>query len=230
MGLIAYGVAQTEVVKRWRNTTLLVHNMTNQERILAISKELDLSHIGSNLSCLPVLEEIYHKKKPEDKVILCNAHAHLSHLVVRESKMFDEDEYEKIGTGVVEDLIKQFGIHCDRKAGCDASGGSLGHGLGIGIGYALADPKRDVYVIVSEGSMMEGSSWEALRIIDDLNIENIYIHVNANGYSAVAKIDLEKLKQRLVAFLDHPGSMRIKFHETDNGEGFEGVEGHYKKA
>jgi transketolase N-terminal domain/subunit len=57
--------------------------MKNKDRIIQISKKLDLSHIGSNLSCLPVLEAIYKEKKPEDIVILDNAHAHLAHLVVR---------------------------------------------------------------------------------------------------------------------------------------------------
>jgi transketolase N-terminal domain/subunit len=111
------------------------------------------------------------------------------------------------------------------KAGCDASGGSLGHGLGIGIGYALADRKRDVYVIVSEGSMMEGSSWEALRIIDDLKLTNVKIHTNFNGYSAVAKIDDITLAERMKAFVPD-----ITVHFTKNGEGFDGIEGHYKKA
>lgn len=45
-----------------------------------------------------------------------------------------------------------------------ASSGSLGHGIGIAVGYALADPQRLVYVTISDGECAEGSVWEALAI------------------------------------------------------------------
>lgn len=197
-----------------------------QNRIIEISKKLGLAHIGSNLSCLPILEEIYAKKKADDIVILDNAHAHLAHLVVRDiyehKTLADRGRLESIVSAI---LVK--GIHCDRGIGCDASGGSLGHGIGIGIGYALADRKRDVYVIVSDGSMMEGSNWEALRIISDLNIRNIRIHCNFNGYTAVSKYRFDVSKGRIVDYLDDEG-VNITFHLTNNTEEFDGVQGHYK--
>lgn len=193
--------------------------MTNKDRILEISKKLGLSHISSNLSCLPILEEIYEKKKPGDIVILDNAHAHLAHLVVKESKEWDEP--------MANAMIQQYGIHCDRKAGCDASGGSLGHGLGIGIGCAIANPDKQVYVVVSDGSMMEGSNWEALRITSKMQLENIYIYCNFNGYTAVDEIDTNDLFfYKIRSFAP---DLKISYFDTDNGEGFSGVQGHYKK-
>lgn len=195
--------------------------MTNKQRILAISKKLGLSHIGSNLSCLPILEEIYAKKKIEDIVILDNAHAHLAHLVVK------DEWFRKQGFWLLPDMekvIKDRGIHCDKKAGCDASGGSLGHGIGIAIGYALANLDRSVYVIVSDGSMMEGSNWEALRIYSESKLHNLHIHCNFNGYSAVSKINLSRLEERMRTY-----SVYIQFHRTDNTPEFDGIEGHYKK-
>lgn len=183
----------------------------NISRILEISKERKLSHIGSCLSVLPILEEIYVEKEPQDIVIMDNAHAHLAHLVVREN-------YEDIDAS---ELIKG-DIHCNRYVGCDSSGGSLGHGLGIGIGYALANPNNLIYVIVSDGSMMEGSNWEALRLIDYLKITNIKIYVNANGYSAVDKVDPYFLKLRINTFVKN-----IEFRITDNTKEFEGLKGHY---
>jgi transketolase len=184
--------------------------MNKKTSILTISKELGLTHLGSNLSIVPVLEEIYAQKKPGDKVILCNAHAHLAHVL-----FLDPDHAKR--------LIKQ-DIHCNRAAGCDASGGSLGHGIGIGIGYALADRSRDVYVVVSDGSMMEGSGWEALRIKADLKLSNLIIYTNFNGFSALAPIDGNILARRMLAFCK---DIRVRY--TSNGEGFEGVQGHYKK-
>jgi transketolase N-terminal domain/subunit len=182
----------------------------NTKRIIEISKKLGLSHISSCISVLPILEEIYRIKKSEDKVIMDNAHAHLAHLLFT-------------NPGKAEELIKK-DIHCNRESGCDAMGGSLGHGIGIAIGMALTDRKRDVHCIVSDGSMMEGSNWEALRLKDELKLDNLKIYCNFNGYSAVAKVDGGKLYNRMKAFCSD-----VKVYLTDNTEGFEGVRGHYVK-
>lgn len=189
------------------------------ERILEISKKLGLAHIGSCISVLPILEEIYSKKKPEDKVILDNAHAHLAHLVVREHE--GEIDFKNVGT--IEDYITKFGIHCDRRAGCDSSGGSLSH-TGISIGLCIANRDRKVYLIVSDGSVCEGSFAESLRIAKMLNITNLEIHANFNSYTAVQKIDVSYFEQFIAGF-----GFPVIFHHTSNSKEFESVEGHYKK-
>ena len=181
----------------------------NKDRILEISKRLGLSHIGSNLNALPVLEEIYNQNP--FRVVMSNAHAHLAHLVV-----FDPLH--------AEEKIK-YDIHCDRKAGCHASGGSLGHGIGIGIGMALVHRDKEIFVTVSDGSLMEGSEWEALRIANDMKLNNLHIYACLNGYTALAKIDRQKLGSRLKAFF--PG---INIRLTYNGlPELDGVNGHYDK-
>jgi transketolase len=198
-----------------------------KQRILNISKELNLSHIGSNISCLPIYVEIYKSKKPDDIVIACNAHSHLAHLVVKEAFTTASTSEEIKANRWAERMIEEHGIHCDRKAGCDASGGSLGHGLGIAIGYAISNPTHSIFVIVSEGSMMEGSSWEALRIANDMRLKNLFIYPNFNGYSAVAKIDSTDLVTKMAHYAEYVNL--IYYGKTNNGEGFEGIEGHYKK-
>lgn len=185
-----------------------------EQRIVDISKRKGLSHIGSCLSVLPILVDIYEKKHPRDKVILDNAHAHVAHLVVKE-------EYEKLEN--IEDIIDSIGIHCDKQAGCDASGGSLGHGLGVAIGLAMINRDRTINVILSEGSLMEGSTWEGLRNKEDFKLDNIQIYLNLNGYSAVAKIDRERLINRVRSFCPY-----VHVWRTENGEGFSGLQGHYK--
>ncbi len=187
-----------------------------QDKILEICKNGGYTHIGSCLSVLPILIEIYQTKKNKDIVILDNAHAHVAHAVVKHA--FGELPSDPtIG-------IERNGIHCDIKSGCDASGGSLGHGLGIGIGYAITHPQQTVYVVLSEGSTMEGSTYEALRMLNDFHITNVSIHLNFNGYSAVAVVDGHTIAKRMIAF--YP---RITQWFTDNGKGFEGIEGHYIK-
>lgn len=185
------------------------------KRILEISKSKGYSHIGSCLSVLPILIDIYERKFKEDIVILDGAHAHLAHLVVREHFEGLED---------IDGILDRVGIHCDKEAGCDVSGGSLGHGLGIAIGIALANQNKDVYVILTDGGLMEGSVWEALRIKEELGLSNIHIYLNLNGYTATAEIDRRKLANRVEMFCPF-----VHVWMTENGEGFDGVQGHYKK-
>jgi len=190
-------------------------SITNKKLILDISKRLKLSHIGSCLSVLPILESIYAKKNLEDKVLLDNAHAHLAHLVVMQSRF---------GQPMLEESIETFGIHCDTRAGCDASGGSLGHAGGLGIGMALANPNINVHVVFSDGSIQEGSCWEALRLRKLLKIKNMKCYFNINGFSAVAKVNIYELIDRIRSFCPD-AQLRV----TSNGYRFGGVQGHYKQ-
>ena len=185
---------------------------TKKQKILKISKKLGLSHIGSCLSVLPVLDEIYSNKKDGDFVLMDNAHAHLAHLLFTNPKH-------------IEEMIEKYGIHCDRRAGCDANGGSLGHAGGIAIGLALANKDKNVHVIFSDGSIQEGSNWEALRIIKTLKLKNIKCYFSINGYTALEKIDTSELSERIVQWFP---SAKIRF--TNNSRNYDGVKGHYIKA
>src|ERR1035437_2945031 len=192
-----------------------------RSKILNISKNLGLSHIGSNLSVLPVLQEIYKKKKPEDKVILDGAHAHLAHLLVYATNLGVPPDADM---GYAEDMIKKYGIHCDKRAGCDAYGGSLAH-TGIGLGYAIANPDIKVYTIISDGSACEGSTYEALRIAKLMKIKNWEIHANFNGFTAVSKIDINYWEQFIKGF-----GFPVIFHRTKNGLNKSDIIGdHYQK-
>lgn len=152
-----------------------------EKRIVSISYEQGLSHIGSCLTAVNIIDEIYKIKKPNEKFVLSCGHAHLAHLVVRE-------KYESYKIGKIHD------IHCNKKDGCDVSTGSLGMGLPIAVGMALADRKKNVYCLISDGECAEGSIHEALRIIKENKISNLKIYVNCNGYGAYRQIDYFETK------------------------------------
>lgn len=70
--------------------------------------------------------------------------------------------------------------------GIDVTGGSLGHGLGIAAGMALSvasDPNdaRNIFVIISEGELYEGSIWEALLFISHHKLNRIKIILDCNN-------------------------------------------------
>lgn len=186
------------------------------QRILEISKKYNLSHLGSCISTLPILLEIYKQKKGDEPFILSNGHAFLAQAVV----------LEHFGFGDAEKIYLHHGVHGDRCAQChiDFSTGSLGHGIGGAVGMALADRTRKVWCIISDGESMEGSLWEALRIIHDEKIKNLKLYININGYSALGAVDKKYLIDRLHAFYPN-----IYIRETDYtlAPFLEGVSAHY---
>jgi transketolase len=70
--------------------------------------------------------------------------------------------------------------------GIDVTGGSLGHGLGIAAGIALAQKNDDIgdrkiFVVISEGELYEGSIWEALLFIAHHKFHEIKIILDVNN-------------------------------------------------
>jgi transketolase len=165
--------------------------MTTKQKILQISYELGLSHLGSNLSCADLLDEIYKNMDTQDKVVLDNGHAHLAHAVVMEKFGLIKSAKQN---------IKKYGIHCDRRGGCDVSTGSLGQGITVAVGLALADRSRTVYCLCSEGSSAEGSFWEALRIAGEQKLDNLRLIFNANGFNALTEVPRDPIIARINAF------------------------------
>ena len=150
-------------------------NITNKElkkRTIEISYEKGLSHLGSCLTAVDIIEEIYNTKKPDEKFVLSAGHSGLALYCV----------LEKHGGRDAEDIFDHHGVHPDRCRDCgiDCSAGSLGHGIGIAVGFALGDRSRNVYCLISDGECAEGSVWEALRISQEQNLTNLQLYVNIN--------------------------------------------------
>ena len=163
-----------------------------KRRIVEISYKHKLSHIGSCLTSLPIIDAIYNLKKPEDRFILSAGHAGLALYVVLEERL-------KLNA---EELLLKHGIHPNRdvESGIDASTGSLGHGIGIAVGMALADRKRKVYCLISDGECAEGSVWEALRVKRDQKLDNLIVYANLNKWGAYKEIPVFPLFEELRAF------------------------------
>jgi transketolase len=115
-------------------------------------------HIASCFSCVEILLAIKEIMKPEDFFILSKGHAILAEIAV-----FGKE------------------ISCFKT-------GSLGHGIGVGAGIALANPDSRVYVVVGDGELQEGSCYEALSFIINMQLTNIIIFIDKNGYQASRKV------------------------------------------
>jgi len=156
-----------------------MNNKELKRRIIEISYKKKLSHIGSCLTAVDIIDEIFQTKKPGEKFILSSGHAGLALYVVLEKY---QEPYRKSA----EEMFDHHGVHPDRCISCgiDCSAGSLGHGLGIAVGIALADRSKNVYCLISDGEITEGSIWEALRIAAEEKLSNLIVIVNHNGWGA----------------------------------------------
>jgi len=197
----------------------MIHSMLLsklEKRIIEISYKNKLSHLSSCLTTLPILLDIYENKKIDEKLVLSSGHAGLALYVVLE-------HYYQIDA---EQLLNDFGIHPykDISRYCYVSSGSLGLGILIATGMALANKNKNIYCIISDGECAEGSVWEALRFANEKKLNNLKIYVNINGFSAYDKIDKSYLINRLTIFLPE---INIYITNSYRFDFLKGLDAHY---
>jgi transketolase len=116
----------------------------------------------------------------------------------------------------VEDLmtLRQLGSpleghpNMNRLAGVEASTGSLGQGLSVGIGHALAARvdglSYRVYVMTGDGETEEGQVWEALMFAGNHGVDNLTWILDRNGYQQTDSVDhvepLDPLEEKVRSF------------------------------
>ncbi len=168
-----------------------------RKRILEMSQNVQALHISSAFSCTEVVENIYFnlmKKKNGnyiDKFIMSKGHGCLIQYVILEYlgilKKKDIDLYCKKG-GIL-------GCHPDiENPGIEASTGSLGHGLTMALGICIANKKKGnnskCFVVISDGELQEGSTWEAILLASSLNLNNLIVYVDNNNYQSLGKTSI----------------------------------------
>lgn len=155
------------------------------------------SHIGAILSVTDIVAVLYNDilnidtSKPEDdkrdRVVLSKGHAGVSvYSALAEKGFFNKsilNTYYQDGS-ILSGHISHKGV-----AGVEISTGSLGHGIGIAVGMALAakiDKKgHHVYVIVGDGECEEGSVWEAALFAVHHGLDNLTVIVDNNKMQAM---------------------------------------------
>jgi transketolase len=187
-----------------------------KKRLVEIAYKHKLGHLGSYFSALEIIDSIYQKMDKDDIFILSSGHAALALYVCLE-KYRGQD---------AEALFQKHGghPHWDEEAGIHCSTGSLGLGITIALGRAIANKNRKVYVLISDGESAEGSVWEALKTIVEQNIKNIEIHVNVNGYAAYREVNIKYLSDRLKTFLPE---INIHYTTVEHFPFLKGLNAHY---
>jgi transketolase len=153
------------------------------------------AHLGGSFSMIEMLIALYEKVlRKEDKFILSKAHASFPLCLLLKQKGYSP----KLTTHL--EIDPPNGIHCTT--------GSLGHGLPIGTGMALArkllNEPGAIYVIISDGECQEGTTWESLLIGARHKLDNLVVMVDYNKIQALTSLNealpLEDLSAKFRAF------------------------------
>ncbi|MCC7145416.1 MAG: transketolase [Phycisphaeraceae bacterium] len=185
-------------------------------KMVAMSHAAGTPHLGSGLSCVDILVAAYwgvlriDPTRPSDplrdRFILSKGHAISAlYATLAYRGYFDPgllDVFNKDGTN----LPEQPSPGC--LPGVEVATGSLGHGLGLGAGMALAGriQKRDyrVYVLMSDGECNEGSVWESAMFAAARQLGNLATIVDFNGWQATDRsrevLAIEPLAEKFRAF------------------------------
>ena len=153
------------------------------------------AHLGGSFSMIEMLLALCEGVlKEEDKFILSKAHASFPFCLLLREKGYDPS------------LTTRFEI--DPRNDMHCTTGSLGHGLPIGTGMALARKLRNVsgkiYVMMSDGECQEGTTWESLLIAARHKLDNLVVLVDYNKIQAITTLDealpLDDLSAKFKAF------------------------------
>ena len=185
-------------------------------RVISMSHQAGTPHLGSSLSCVDIVVAAYgaalhidpqNPADPDrDRFILSKGHAATTlYAALAYLGFFPEpllDSYARHGSCLEEHPAPR----C--VPGVEAATGSLGHGLSLGIGMALAariqGRRHNVCVVMSDGECEEGSSWEAALFAPAQRLDRLMAVVDFNKWQATGRscevMSLHPLRQKWEAF------------------------------
>ena len=187
-----------------------------RQHVLRMVHRAHSSHVGSSFSIADLLAVLYdgvlrvNPQRPDwperDRFILSKGHACAAVYAVLEEKGFFPidwlDTYYQDGSHLAGHITHR-GV-----PGVEVSTGSLGHGLSIAAGMALAGKHENqsyrVFTLLSDGECDEGSNWEAALFIPHHRLDNLVAIVDYNkiqSFGTVKEVlDLEPLADKWRAF------------------------------
>lgn len=164
-------------------------------KILELSQLVPALHVAPAFSCVEILDFVYHdicvdpKSSSGKRFILSKGHGAITlYVMMNKFGLLQDEELAKYcsSNGLL-------GAHPDRGTpGVIASTGSLGHGLGLATGLAygqfLQKNSDEVVVLVSDGELQEGSSWEAAMMATNLQLSNLTVLVDLNDFGGMDRM------------------------------------------
>jgi transketolase len=189
--------------------------------VIEQSKRANVGHIGSSLSIADIVAALYGEAlripatddPDRDRFVLSKGHAALAvYAALAASGRISEQELETYCTDGT-----MLAAHPEPSLqGIDFATGSLGHGLSLGAGAALAarmqGSERRAFVLISDAECNEGSLWEAVMFAAHHRLGNLVAILDLNGQQALGYTD------QVMDLHDMPGRWRAfgwDVHEVD---------------
>jgi len=186
-------MAPTEEVIRLGPAQLAEMATTVRRHIVQLATHSPGAHVGGSMSAVEILTSLYFdgvlrvdpsnpKMEGRDYFIFSKGHCSAAlYSVLAERGFFSVEElltYKQMGSRLAGHPSKDI-------PGVELATGSLGHGLPVGVGLALAG-KHDragyrVFVLLGDGECQEGSVWEAAMAAAHYRLENLVAIVDRNG-------------------------------------------------
>lgn len=170
-------------------------------------------HIGGSMSCMDMLCALYYRimdtkkialKAPDrDRFILSKGHcAEALYAVLADKGFFPKEDLKTFGA-----FDTALAEHPTRKVnGIEVATGALGHGLsiGVGMGIGLAETSANIYVLMGDGEMAEGTVWEAAMAASKYQLKNLKAIVDRNKLQISGSTEdvmpLENLDEKFSSF------------------------------
>jgi len=187
-----------------------------REKTIRLGTRSGSTHFGGSLSMVDILVVLYFHvlridpQRPaweeRDRFVLSKGHGATSYCpVLAAAGFFPEGKMDDINH-----LGSAFGMHIDMRKipGVDFSTGSLGHGLPVAVGMALADrlaqKDRRVFCLMGDAEQNEGSVWEAAMAAGHYKLGRLCAIVDRNRYSSEGDTEeimaIEPLHEKYAAF------------------------------
>jgi len=173
-----------------------------RKKILKASHESQAGHIPSAFSILEILYCLYTKHLTNDEFfVLSKGHGCLAlYVTFLEMGFITEEEFYSFCSY---DSILGGHPHKNKHEKIHASTGSLGHGLPICVGAALANKisnnKEMVYCLLGDGECNEGTIWESAMMADNLKLNNLVCLVDENK-SQTRSLPTSRIEDKFKAF------------------------------
>jgi transketolase len=184
-------------------------------------------HVGPSFSLVEIMRVLYDDViTPRDKVILSKGHGCLAlYAMLADKGIIDVSELDRFcREGAM------LGGHPEHHIpGVHVSTGSLGHGLSLGIGFALADRTSRVFVILGDGECDEGSIWEAALCAGKHKLSNLTVIVDYNKRQSYGTVEEVQPLEPLHAKWDDFG-FGVADSDGHDVEELRGVLGHIAES
>jgi transketolase len=181
-------------------------------KVIELIWKAQTSHVGSNLSAIDILTVLYNianvdkdLKEDRDRIVVSKGWVAASvYYFLAEKGIIPKEDLKTF----CQEGSKYIGLAEPCVRGIEAAGGSMGFGLPFGTGFALAKKLKKeegkIFVLMSDGEMQVGTTWESAMIANQHKLDNLFVIVDFNGLQAMGEVkeilNIEPLKDKWKAF------------------------------